>query len=417
MGPRIVAVIVALGSAAASCTLTNPNFTSGDASDGATTTGDPQGSGGVSSEAPTSAGDETSSGSSGSGGASMSTTDAVTSTLTTTDATTEATTNSSSSTSSTSTTNSTNSTSTTTDDSTTEPTGGESDSESDSDSDTEADDLPPGACGIPASAWVFTELAPITAIQTNQFEGDPYFLADTHTLYFSRETAQDGDDIFVASRKGFGQPFGPPQKAAALGLNGPHGDSRVALSGDRLRVYFATNRPGGPGMIDVWAGSRADDKLPFAGLAPLPTVNSDGNDFDPFISGDELRLYFAPVIGGSREIAVAARVALGEPFGAPQALAVINDPIAAEANPSLTADERVIVFTSLRSGNAEIYLATRPSTAVDFEAPTALGPPINEPGSYEGEPFLAEGDEGCELYFISDRLGSWDIFRARITGG
>src|SRR5690606_33972668 len=139
---------------------------------------------------------------------------------------------------------------------------------------------------------------------------------------------------FVATRAAFGEPFTALGKASALGLNSPSGDSRVAFSGDLLRVYFATNRPGGKGLVDVWFGSREGDKLPFTGLVPLAPINSADHDFDPFISGDELRLYCAPKIGESREIAVASRAAIDQPFAAPVALAVINDGAAAEANPS-----------------------------------------------------------------------------------
>jgi Tol biopolymer transport system component len=86
-----------------------------------------------------------------------------------------------------------------------------------------------------------------------------------------------------------------------------------------------------------------------------------------------------------------------------------------DSNPALTADERLIVYTSSRPGGAgdgDLWYAVRDDQGT-FGAPQPL-PAINT-ASYEGEPFISL--DGCELYFVSDRPGGqghWDIHRVTI---
>ncbi|MFK7933598.1 MAG: OmpA family protein [Saprospiraceae bacterium] len=63
------------------------------------------------------------------------------------------------------------------------------------------------------------------------------------------------------------------------------------LSKDGRRLYFASNRPGGYGGMDIWLAEQLDGEW----QTPInlgPTINSAGNEIFPFIANDE-KLYYA----------------------------------------------------------------------------------------------------------------------------
>jgi hypothetical protein len=59
--------------------------------------------------------------------------------------------------------------------------------------------------------------------------------------------------LFRSTRTRPGAPWGKPEPLTALNHpDGPRGDLSPCLSGDGLRLYFASDRPGGKGGLDLW---------------------------------------------------------------------------------------------------------------------------------------------------------------------
>ncbi len=157
---------------------------------------------------------------------------------------------------------------------------------------------------------VFSEPTPVQTVCTAEDELHPWLTADGKSLYFSRKT-KDGWRVYVARRKeatggaGFGEPSllkelaagfhhatltpdgktmylqGPLEKErwglfrsargadgwgkpeALDGLNnaeGPTGDRSPGLSRDGTMLYFASDRPGGKGGLDLYVVPTADLK-------------------------------------------------------------------------------------------------------------------------------------------------------------
>jgi hypothetical protein len=77
---------------------------------------------------------------------------------------------------------------------------------------------------------------------------------------------------------------------------------------------------------------------------------------------------------------------------------------------SISPDGLTLAFNSFRTGNQEIYLATRTSTAEGFGDPVMLPAPINGPG-IDSCPTIVRGGE---LYFTSNRGDPGDIFVSRL---
>jgi hypothetical protein len=161
---------------------------------------------------------------------------------------------------------------------------------------------------LPSS--VFSSPTPLQTICTEEDELYPWLTADGKSLYFSRKT-KDGWRVYVARRKeasgaaGFGDPEvvkelpagfhhatltpdgktmylqGPIEKerwglfrsvlaagewgkpGALVALNnadGPSGDRAPALSRDGTMLYFASDRPGGQGGLDLYVVPTAELK-------------------------------------------------------------------------------------------------------------------------------------------------------------
>ncbi|MEM6524772.1 MAG: OmpA family protein [Bacteroidota bacterium] len=96
-----------------------------------------------------------------------------------------------------------------------------------------------------------------------------------------------------------------------LNINNPgYWDSSPAFSRDGKRLYFASNRPGGEGGVDIYQARRNSRGRFFKVQNLGPEINTPGNDLFPYVS-DDGHLYFSsdgrPGFGGL-DLFVARRV-------------------------------------------------------------------------------------------------------------
>ncbi len=125
-------------------------------------------------------------------------------------------------------------------------------------------------------------------------EGGVSVTADGHTLYFSRITNNGGyanSDLYCAELDAEGAKW----KVSPLG-NGINGDrsweSQPSVSADGQWLYFASNRKGGQGGIDIWRCHRLKNGDWSRPENLGPHVNTVGNDKFPFVHADGHTLYF-----------------------------------------------------------------------------------------------------------------------------
>ena len=230
---------------------------------------------------------------------------------------------------------------------------------------------------------------------------------------------------------GFG-PWAPPVNAelatpgTSTELNTTFTDGCPILSPDGLRLYMASNRPGGLGGLDIWVAKRSTVAAAWGAPVVLPApVNSSSDDFCP-----------TPVKGGGLFF-VSARVVTGACGGAdiyvtrlryggwddPSNLGCQVNSAAGEAGPSLVVAGHtpVLYFSSSRpggftaeaagatSGDSDIYASRL--TAAGFGA-AVLVPGLNSAGN-DARPNVRR--DGLEIVFDSDRpgtLGGPDIYAA-----
>jgi len=138
-----------------------------------------------------------------------------------------------------------------------------------------------------------TNLGPL--VNTAAFEAFPTPSPDGNTLYFNRSTTFDSQDsdIWVASRPDAHSPWAAPQRLGTP-VNGPRAEFSPSISTDGLSLYFATDREGNFGSIDIWVSTRKSAAEAWELPRNLgPNINAAGAvTLAPFITSNNRALYF-----------------------------------------------------------------------------------------------------------------------------
>jgi hypothetical protein len=214
-------------------------------------------------------------------------------------------------------------------------------------------------------------------------------------------------DIYVAKRGTAADPFDAPVLEPGLSTQ-TTADYKASLTRDGLEAVVSTKRNQPTGDTDMWRdtrASKADQFDPTPDTFPYTSVNTNANDWDPHISGDGLRLYFAPGDGTAQHISIAVRSDRASKFGNPRQITELAASGATDNDVTLSEDELVVVFMSTRGSGRRMYYATRADAAAAFSTPVEV--PISSPGTQTGPHLSADG---CTLYYIvGGALASRDL--------
>lgn len=187
-------------------------------------------------------------------------------------------------------------------------------------------------------------------------------------------------------------------------------DKAPFLSYDGLTLYFSRdNVPGG--FARIYQATRASLFEPFDSGQEITTVTEAGAHVaHPWVSPDELRMYYYSTSGSRRRLRIAerpSRAAVWMPGDYISELNFLGD----VANPALTADELVIVFDGLSfeggQGDRDLFMASRSEIGQPFTDVTNLTL-LNTSGP-DGHAALSP--DGLTLYFASSPTGVSQIFR------
>lgn len=183
------------------------------------------------------------------------------------------------------------------------------------------------------------------------------------------------------------------------------------FSSDELEVYFVSPRAGGQGDGDIWVSKRAsiqDDWGAPENLGPL--VNSPSWDGMPFLSADDLDLYFQserPGGIGETDLYMTRRATRTSPWEAAISLGPKVNSASTEMVPSVTPNGLELYFLSTRpgaSGSSDFYVSTRATPNDPWDDPVNVGPAVNSPG---GELAASFSPDGLLMFFGSDRPGGF----------
>jgi Tol biopolymer transport system component len=253
----------------------------------------------------------------------------------------------------------------------------------------------------------------------------PHLSADGLSLYFAstRPDSRGREDLWVSHRTSRYDSWDTPTNLGAA-INTEFDERSPALSLNGHLLFFATDRPGGSGGLDVWISWRADTRDDLAWETPVNLgtgINTIATDAGPsfFEHGgwDHPRRWprFSAIPqlfmasnrpGGAGGLDIYVGAVPGGWFGPPSLVAEINSP-QADLTPSISRDGLELVLASDRPGTVggqDLYVATRKSLHHAWSSPQNLGPLVNST-SVENFPALSADREN--LYFTSSRPGGF----------
>jgi len=286
---------------------------------------------------------------------------------------------------------------------------------------------------LPANAQEFTELtAPEnlgSPISTEFGEAGPFISKDGLSLFFNSNRPVPGSncpgglagiDIYVSQRAAVDDPWGEPVNLGP-NINSCFDDQTSVLSPDEHRLYFASNRPGGFGGIDLYVSSRQERRDDFGWRPPKNldgNVNTLGGQFGPSLFEDDVTgitiLYFSsnPTgVAGTSDIYASALDVDGSflPAVLVAELSTPCPPTPVGCNdifPGIRRDGLEIFLVSNRSGGLgllDIWSSTRASTSDPWSTP--VNRTVVNSTADDFRPVLSF--DGRSLYFGSNRLGGF----------
>jgi hypothetical protein len=127
-----------------------------------------------------------------------------------------------------------------------------------------------------------------------------------------------------------------------------------------LVLYFNSARQAATGQ-DIYMSTRPEGGT-FSPPVLVPELSSPATDRDARLSKDGLEIYFASDRdgpAGNLDIWTARRERTSDPWGAPVRLGANVNSSAIEAVPTLSWDGMTLIFVSFRAGNPDLYRSTR----------------------------------------------------------
>ena len=263
-------------------------------------------------------------------------------------------------------------------------------------------------CDLCADFSEFGPVEEITGLGLTDSLHAPTLSRDGLTMYFVRER-DDFEQIYVATRTERTADFSVAVLVSEI--NGVYYNAGTPfLSANGERLYFYVEYLYSNGDRDIAMAVRDETTSTFTDITLLDAVNSSAMDHNPFLTADELTLFFSSDRAGAGSdgllnIWFATREAASVAFSTPTPLEGVNTAESNEGSAVLSRDRRTLFFSSDRSpgkGNYDIWRATRSDPETPFSDVVDLPSDINSAASdYD----VALSFDESELFFASSRNG------------
>jgi outer membrane protein OmpA-like peptidoglycan-associated protein len=233
----------------------------------------------------------------------------------------------------------------------------------------------------------------------------PTISADERTLIFTGQNNQD-ENIYVSTRNQNGQ-WNPPSELSGT-INTTNNEGTCTISADgRTLVFTACNRFDGYGNCDLYFSQKKDHQWTVPQNLGA-TVNSRYWESQPSLSADGKVLYFSserPGGLGQRDIWKTTRTDNNK-WSTPVNLGSPVNSSNHEQAPFIHANGNTLFFSSDRSpgmGGLDIYLSKQADTT--WSMPVNLGYPVNTSTDQVGLIITADGRTG---YYTDDQASKAD---------
>lgn len=198
----------------------------------------------------------------------------------------------------------------------------------------------------------------VAELSSAEYDASPEVSFDGLVLYFSSSRAGGlgGVDLYVSTRSSRSAPWGAP--SLVVELSSPGDEWAPAASADHTSVVITRSSPGR--SLDLFGASRPSADQPWSAPAPLDSFASEVYEADAHLDAPGTSMLFAAELpgGADRDIYRAERGTPADPFGEPERVDEVSSP-AIDEDPWLSPDGRVMVFSSTRTGDQELYWTVR----------------------------------------------------------
>jgi Tol biopolymer transport system component len=247
---------------------------------------------------------------------------------------------------------------------------------------------------------------------SSEVDETPFVSADGFTLLY--KSARSGGlgriDLWMATRKSVDEPFGEPVNMGS-DINTDQWEGSPSMSADGLLLVFDSQRTGNTSNGEVYYSTRDSTTEPWGPVTKMEyPISTGAMENGSFISPDGLTFAYASMRGGGgrgHDVFIARRNDRADPWPEPVNAGLdINSPLEEQA-PRLSADGRVLIFTTVRdggSGGLDLWMATRSSPDEPWDKPFPLPPGVNSE-HVDRDGFLSA--DGKTLWFSSNRPGGY----------
>lgn len=162
----------------------------------------------------------------------------------------------------------------------------------------------------------------VTELDTTNDEQAPTLTDDGLEIVWVYRTQTVASDLMTSRRASTTATW--PAGTPIATINGANADSTPWISGDGLRLWLTSDRPGTLGGLDLYEATRTDRAAAWGAPSHIIEVSSGQNDASPTLSADGLDVFFTSGPSGNYDVYTAHRPALDQPFGPPQRVAELS---------------------------------------------------------------------------------------------
>jgi len=220
-------------------------------------------------------------------------------------------------------------------------------------------------------------------------DDDPTLTGDLLEIYFNRNA-----DIYVATRTAIGQPWSTPARVDELSSTG--NETTPEITSDGLFILIASDRNGTVGADDIWVSTRASRAAAWSAPVHINELSSTTENAASAPTDDRLTIVqIGNPSGTDVQMYTASRATATGTFSSPTAIPGANS-AQSDYSPMLSQDRLTLYFDSNRSGNEELYVATRTTATGTFSTPTIIADLSTT--AEETDPWVSP--DGHHIFFV-----------------
>lgn len=257
----------------------------------------------------------------------------------------------------------------------------------------------------------FSDPEPIAALAHVGSDADPTLTADGLEMFFMTDRGGAGIDIWTSKRESVDDPWGDPDPVPKL--NSADADYDPEISFDGLTIFLNSNRvvTGAKGGFDLFVATRTTRDAGWTTPKLVPELNSAEHDIGAVMDASQKILVFHRGTATGYDLYASTRDSVDDSWGDPMPLTGLNTTDYQEADAWLSPDGLTMYFNSNRpegTGDSDIWRTTRLTRTSLWTVPEEVAEVNSE--FHEANAALSLGERYIML--STSRSGDVELYEA-----